>query len=248
MELVQSSRILSTTLLGGPGGRRYAAVEIACAAEFRPGQYLMIRSHRREVRWPYPYWIQKKTERGLVVLAAPAQDLFSAEAGDAVEYWGPRGRCPLEAGEQAVLVAEPATAYLLSAFVEAGHCGSYILIGSHAEAGLIPENPVYAATAAEAAALSAAPSAIPAATVCRTIAVLNPDQLEQFAAALPNSVKNHTLIFISNKKACGIDACKGCYLHSATERFGINVCCQGPYLPLSQIDFAADGTCFENFD
>ena len=44
-----------------------------------------------------------------------------------------------------------------------------------------------------------------------------------------------------------MDGCKGCYLHAGDKKFGINVCCEGPFMPLSVIDFEADGKCFEAF-
>lgn len=236
---VVESRILSRRELTGPGARRYAEVEIACTQAFGPGQYLMVRTENREVRWPYPYFIHGRTDRGLLVLAEAHQDLFLSTPGAAVEYWGPRGTAPLAAGEQVTLVAEDATAFLLLPFLAAGACQKLYLVGG--EGGTVFGAETVSCPTAEAAATLAH------AGDGRVVVSLNIGNLKAFSAAVPDGKKRDTLVFISNKKACGMDGCKGCYLHSKDDSFGVNVCCSGPFLPLLNIDFEADGKCFEAY-
>lgn len=236
---VVESHILNRRELTGPGARLYAEVEIACTQAFAPGQYLMVRTENREVRWPYPYFIHGRTDRGLLVLAASHQDLFLSTSGTAVEYWGPRGTAPLAVGERVTLVAEDATAFLLIPFLATGAYHKYCLVGG--EGGTVFDAVgVSRATAEEAAHLADAEGE-------RVVVSLNIGNLKAFYGAVPNEKKGDILVFVSNKKACGMDGCKGCYLHSKDNAFGVNVCCSGPFLPLLNIDFEADGRCFETY-
>lgn len=238
---VTESKILRRTDLRLLGDRRYREFEIAGAEDYEAGQYLMIRTNNREVGWPYPYFIHRKTEHGLVVLAREDQDLCRSKEEDRIEYWGPRGTSPLAGEESPVLIAEPAVYFAVYPFVCEKAYRRLILVGQEAEGrGEPPEEVQYCREISEAAELLDKESG-------PVIAALNPKTAEVFAERIAAERKKDIALLVTNKKACGIDGCKGCYLHSSDLKFGINVCCKGPFMPLHLIDFEADGHCFETY-
>lgn len=229
-EFVVDSRIIGTGRAAVTGGGVYAQCTVACdAPAFLPGQYLMVRLAGPGVNWPYPYVITGVAPGGYTVLANAGQPLARCHAGDKVQYWGPRGSGAVAPSEKLTLVAQPQTAYLLAPFD-----------GPLAEWALLP-----AVQSGEAARQTG--QAMAAAQGRKPLVALNPDALMALDAALPDEARARSLLFVSNKKACGFDACKGCYLHSETDSFGINVCCQGPFMPWPLVDLARDIGCFEYF-
>lgn len=242
-DFVMESRILRCTDLKFFGDRAYREFVIEGNEGFAPGQYLMIRTKNREVGWPYPYFIHGKTAKGLLVLAREDQDLYCGREGDAVQYWGPRGTSPLNGEEFPVLVTEPAVYFAVYPFVCEKVYRKLMIVGKEtsgsAEALKTAE---FCGTIGDAAKLLETEGGRGP-----VIAALNPGAAEAFIEALSADRKNDTVLFVSNKKACGIDGCKGCYLHGGDTKFGINVCCKGPFMPLSAIDFKADGRCFETY-
>lgn len=242
-DFVTESRILRCRDLYFFGGRKYREFEIASEDTFEAGQYLMIRTKTREVNWPYPYFIHSRTVDGLAVLAREDQELYNCVTDEGIECWGPRGMAP--AGEAIcgkkgpVLVTEPAVYFAVYPFVCRKAYRRLIVAGAKdgdADVAAVE----YCGGIKEAAKLLDQETG-------PVIAALNPDAAKEFAECITEERKKETYLFVSNKKACGIDGCKGCYLHGGDTKFGINVCCKGPFMPLSVIDFEADGRCFEAF-
>lgn len=266
-DFVMESRILRCTDLKFFGDRAYREFVIEGNEGFAPGQYLMIRTKNREVGWPYPYFIHGKTKKGLLVLAREDQDLYSGREGDAVQYWGPRGTSPLHGEELPVLVTEPAVYFAVYPFVCEKAYRRLIIVGNGSTAPAdctvseekidSVENVDFAerfSSVEELKSVEFCSNICEAAKLLETeagrgpvITALNPGTAKAFAETVSTDRKNDTVLFVSNKKACGIDGCKGCYLHSGDVKFGINVCCKGPFMPLPMIDFEADGRCFETY-
>lgn len=238
---VVESSIISRKEIVGFAGRKYAEIEIDNIFDFEPGQYLMICTENREVEWPYPYFLQRKTECKVTVLAEEHQDLYQSQSGDRIRFWGPRGTSPLQPGRVPVLVADPAVGFILAPFLKEGQYQKLCVIGKESPSPMLTGiNVLYCddiQTVAEK--VSEENSQI--------IAALNPDNAEAFSECVKKERKEDIFLYISNKKACGLDGCKGCYLHDQNGGFGINVCCKGPFLPLSSVDFERDRGCLEQF-
>lgn len=248
-DFVTESRILCCADLNFFGDRKYREFEVAGTESFAVGQYLMMRTKNREVGWPYPYFIHGKTEKGLLVLAREDQDLYSCREGDTVEYWGPRGTSPLNGTELPILVTEPAVYFAVYPFICEKAYQKLIIIGTE---NTVPADNMISAEIFNSVEICSKLS--DAVKLLETeagrgpvIAAFNPGTAETFAETVSKDRKNNTVLLVSNKKACGIDGCKGCYLHSGDTKFGINVCCKGPFMPLTVIDFKADGRCFETY-
>lgn len=249
-DFVTGSRILRRMDLYFFGGRKYREFEIASGESFEAGQYLMIRTKNREVSWPYPYFIHRRTAAGLVVLAREDQDLYNSAPNDFVEYWGPQGTAPVDGKERPILVAEPAVCFALYPFLCRQAYRRLIITGPKFEdAAINPESARYCSEIGEAEYCSEIGEAVSllGEETGPVIAAFNPAAAKIFAENTAKERKKDTYIFVSNKKACGMDGCKGCYLHSGDTKFGINVCCKGPFMPLDVINFEADGRCFETF-
>lgn len=260
---VRESRVLGKKHCFCVGTKRYAEFEIESRGEddglmsddeeklmaehlkFHAGEYLMIRTHNREVGWPYPYMIHGVTDRGFLVLAAEDQDLFWSGLKDPVEYWGPRGTGPLDAEQSFVLLTEPAVFFLVRPFLGMSGLRGIVLIDpENTEISPELENLVRCAD------MNIAWKTVKNMQSDRVIAALNPKNAEMLSEVFGEDEiewGNRVFLYVTNKKACGIDACKGCYLHSPKEKFGINVCCKGPFMPLNMIDFEADRKCFETY-
>lgn len=258
---VTESRVLSRTEIS-LAGRSYAEFEIAGDIAFEPGQYLMLRTTTHKNTWPCPYPLVRTTERGAAVLAEGRQELYKCRAGDAVQYWGPRGTAPAEKGSMPILAAEPAAYFLLYPFLTAGLCKKLILLDT-GDGAFAPwdqssvmrflnlSGPEQGKNS-DGSSVEYYPDIIQAAEAAlkepgRVILVLNPQNAEAFAGHIPDEKKDSFFLYISNKKACGIDGCKGCYLHGRDGGMGINVCCQGPFMPLSVIDFEKDRKSLEEY-
>lgn len=221
-------------------GRKYAEYEIAGVSDFKMGQYLMICTENKETKWPYPYFLHQKTDGGAVVLAAENQDLYKSSVGDPIQYWGPRGSSPLNGEEEIVLAAEPAVYFAVYPFLKTEHSRKVLILNGQKEEVLQDEKMVcYENIAALTGAVKRETGKI--------IAALNPENAKAFAEQFTEEEKENIFFYVSNKKACGMDGCKGCYLHSRENSFGINVCCKDPFMPLSVIDFEKDGKSFETF-
>lgn len=223
---VVDSKITGSVPVEVPGGSTCTECTIACeGAVFAPGQYLMVRVDGCGVSWPYPYIISGAGPEGYRVLANVAQPLAACKAGDVVQYWGPRGSAATGPDEALLLVAQPETAHLLQPF--AGPQAQWTLLGQEPVEGLARK--------------------MDTEKVRKALVALNPDTLLALDAALSDDARARSLLFVSNKKACGFDACKGCYLHSQDDAFGINVCCRGPFMPYETVDLEQDIKCFETF-
>ena len=258
---VTESRILSRTEIS-LAGRNYAEFEIAGDITFEPGQYLMLRTNTCKHAWPCPYPLIRKTEHGASVLADTRQDLYQCWEGDTIQYWGPRGTSPAEKDSLPVLAAEPAAYFLLYPFLTAGLCRKLLIFDTDGNA-FEPDDQISAMrflniSCSEQEKISGEfsvecfPDLIQTAKAAlkepgRVILALNPKNAEAFAEHTPDGQKDSVFLYISNKKACGIDSCKGCYLHDRDGGMGINVCCKGPFMPLSMIDFEKDGKSLEEF-
>ncbi len=240
-DFVTRSRILRCMDIQFFGGKTYREFEIASDENFEAGQYLMIRTGNREVNWPSPYFIHKKTAGGLVVLAREDQELYKSGLNDCVEYWGPRGTTPVDGKESPILVTEQGARFAVYPFICGNAYNRLIIVGHKREdIGQNSEMVEYCEEIGEISGLIGKDES-------PVIGAFNPAAAKAFAKALSEERKKNTYIFVSNKKACGIDGCKGCYLHNDDTSFGINVCCKGPFMPLGIIDFEVDGRCFETF-
>lgn len=237
---VIESRILSRKEISCFGGRKYAEYEIEGVPDFKQGQYLMICTENKETKWPYPYFLHQKTDGKAVVLAAEYQDLYESRTGDTIQYWGPRGSSPLDGEEEVVLAAEPAVCFAVYPFLKSGNSRKTLILNGQKEEVLQEEKTVYYENIAVLAEAVKRESG-------KIIVALNLENAEEFAGQFTEEEKEKIFFYVSNKKACGMDGCKGCYLHSKENSFGINVCCKGPFMPLSVIDFEKDGKSFETF-
>lgn len=242
--------------------RDYAEYEIAGNIDFEPGQYLMLRTKNHETTWPYPYFLIRKTEHGVTVLAEKRQELYKCRAGDTVQFWGPRGTSPIKKGGLPILAAEPATCFLLYPFLSAGLCQKLFILDLYG--GFIAQKEEFSVShILNFSDMAYGKKSMDCPVSCytdisqaaeaileerhRIITALNPQSAALFAEHIPDDRKVSFFLYISNKKACGIDGCKGCYLHDRDGGMGINVCCKGPFMPLSIIDFEKDGKSLEEF-
>lgn len=239
---VFDSRVISLQEMIAKDGRTLHALELEYADfYYQPGQFVMIQNQGDGFHWSYPYMIYRKTNRGLIVIAAQDSSLFSLEPGARISIWGANGiGCPII--KETIFVAEPATLHLIAPLVHACSSPTLILIGSENSVpeDLCPTNTYFVSDEGKVQPYLK--------NELETIYMaLNVPVLEKILNCTDHSLKERTKIFVSTQIGCGIGACKSCYLHSPDIKIGIPVCCNGPYLPFSMIDFEKDRKCFQTF-
>jgi len=241
-ESVVDSFILNRQDFTAKDGRAFHLLELSYPGfQYAPGQFVMVQLQKQGFQWSYPYMIYQKTENGFQILATHTSSLFSAASGDSVAVWGANGKgCTLP--ESALFIAEAATLHLILPLTKACQNPHLILIGSAEmySTDLLPEQISYM-------------SDISAVTSClanckdKIYMALNMTALESILNNSNECRKKEMTIFVSTRIGCGIGACKSCYLHSPDINIGIPVCCNGPYLSLTSIDFEKDRKCFATF-
>lgn len=239
---VIDSTVLSTQIITSNDGRTFHLLELEYPEfTYEPGQFVMIQNQGDSFHWSYPYMIYEGTAHGLKVIAADGSSLFPLEIGSKIAIWGANGTGHQPSGH-AAFVAEPSTLHLLTPLLHACAAPSLIVIGSKdsVPGEWIPAGTRFVSDGADCVKLLAAES--------DTIYMaLNLMVLEAVMGNADKALKKQTLIFVSTRIGCGIGACKSCYLHSPDIHVGIPVCCNGPYLPYSMIDFEKDRKCFQTF-
>lgn len=239
---VIDSTILSTEIITAGDGRTYHLLELEYPEfTYEPGQFVMIQNQGDVFHWSYPYMIYENTARGLKVIAAEGSSLFSIGTSSKIAIWGANGTGCQPDGH-AAFVAEPATLHLLLPLLHACAAPSLIVIGSKdsVPGEWIPADTRFVSDGANVVKLLT--------SVSDTVYMaLNVPVLEDVMSNAKEAMKKQTLVFVSTRIGCGIGACKSCYLHSPDIHVGVPVCCNGPYLPYSKIDFEKDRKCFQTF-
>lgn len=227
-------------------GRHYQVITIA-SPDFSglPGQFVMIQKQEGGFAWSYPYMILENTPGGLKVIATPMASLWNITAGAQIALWGANGRaCPLTGCE--TFVAEPATFHLILPLIKHTTAPRLIIVGDPHElpAQLLPENTLFTTADSEVFHIleTVDTPVYMALNIATMEAIIPQNNLQQ-----PPAFVNRLFLFVSTQIGCGIGACKSCYLHSPDMAMGIPVCCNGPYLPYTSIDFQKDRKCFQVF-
>ena len=236
------TKTLGKKLCKSADGRRLEIHEIAYEGfDFLPGQFVMIQIASRNFEWAYPYLILCKSDSGFKVTAAARTSLYGMEPGTSLVVWGANGR-GIQTEPSVTLVAEAATIFLTAPFLHAAPNCSMIFIGKKESvvSDMAPSAVTVVSSCDEASSLLAK-------TEGAVIMALNYPTVMEVMAGSEDRLKERTQIFASTPMACGVNACKGCYLHSPDLRSGFPVCCEGPYLPYNRIDFVTDEKCFHHF-
>ena len=242
VKIVLETNVLAVNTLIGPQKREYREVTVSYPGfSFCPGQFVMIKKNIGPSCWAYPYMIQREREDSFTVYAAKGTSLFDACPGLPVVVWGPSGKT-VSVDRDAVVVTEPAAAFLATPFLNRNPSCKFIALTSRENAGLMSgyANGSYVESVDEAGALL---REMKASTV---IGALNMDTVRALVAAGVSG--RSVMAFASTKISCGVDGCKSCYLHSPELPLGLSVCCNGPYLPYDKIDFEANIRCFHAFE
>lgn len=233
---------LNREALKSADGRRLEIHEIAYEGfDFIPGQFVMVQVVSRSFEWAYPYMVLCKSDSGFKVTATPRSSLYGLNPGTPLTVWGANGR-GLSIDSPVTLVAEASTLFLTAPFFHTGPDHSLIYIGKEDSfinnLGTIHKTIVSSCSEA---------SHMLTDTEGTIIIALNYSNIREVMDTASDSLKARTEIFASTTIACGVGACKGCYLHSPDIQSGFAVCCEGPYLPYNRIDFDTDEKCFHYF-
>lgn len=236
---VLDTKILSRTERTGCG-QNWVVFEIVYPGfTFSPGQFVMIRGGSNTFNWSYPYMVQGATEEGFTIVSQPGGALYGCCPGDAVVVWGALGNPP--AGGELTLVAQPESYHFVAPLLKLAGAKTLVMVGGEA-----PEAIPGGVTVVNAAGPKEA-SQVLSEDGGRAALALNLPELMATMANVPDALKKDALVFAYTKMGCGIGACRGCYLHSPDIKTGIAVCCEGPYLPYTKIDFETDKNCFQVF-
>ena len=247
---VIDTHIVSVQNLFPIQGRTLQMIEIASPGfDSQPGQFVMIQKQDEGFAWSYPYMVFENTSNGLKVLASSQSSLWNIKAGASIALWGANGKaCDLKGNE--IFVAEASTLHLILPLVHHTQMPSLILWGKPLKplSSCLPENTEFMDNGQ--AILQYLKNAD-----ANIYMALNLPVLEQIIplsenAPAPSSLpelSQRLFIFASTQIGCGIGACKACYLHNPKLRMGIPVCCNGPYIPYTMIDFEKDKKCFQVF-
>lgn len=235
-KIVRDTKILSR-IERASCGRNWVVFEIAYPGfTFRPGQFVMIGGGRNTFSWSYPYMIQGATEEGFTIVSQPDGALYDCRSGDAVVVWGALGNPPAEG--ELTLVAQPESYHFVAPLLKLAGAKKLVMVGGGAPEA-IPGEVIAVNTAGPREA-----SQVLSQDGRRLALALNLPELTATMANVPDVQKKDALVFAYTKIGCGIGACRGCYLHSPDIKTGIAVCCEGPYLPYTKIDFETDKNCF----
>lgn len=202
------------------------------------GQFVMIRRESGGFHWAFPYMIQDFTAQSLEVLASRDASLFPAQAGESVALWGANGQGYKFSAEDHFL-AEPATVHLILPLLKKLPEVKFHILGKEGSfpAELLPSVPVFSED-------MTVPVREYNKTAGKIFMALNIETAERILPLLTEDRKQETFFFVAAQMSCGIGACRSCYLHSPDIQTGIPVCCNGPFIPLNSIDFAADKKIF----
>ncbi|MDR2931849.1 MAG: hypothetical protein LBV27_01950 [Oscillospiraceae bacterium] len=205
---------------------------------YAPGQYVMLAGVKCGADWPTPLTIQRATGDRFTVIIHPDCPLYGLKAGDAVAVWGPNGTgVAMASGETAAIITDARGCLPVRPYVEAfgDHLsGVYLVGGGDASTVLRADITEKADDPAE---------------LKDRAAVLNADKvlmalpvglIVKWKQAVPDDLAARTYAFIAAKIACGVGGCKSCFITSGDRSFGFPVCCKGPMLPLTAVDFARD--------
>ena len=239
---VIKTSIIKKDIKSSKDGRLYEILEIAYQDfQFTPGQFVMIQKSTNTFDWSYPYMILCATQNGFQITAVPGSSLYGSLPGQMLSLWGANGK-GLTFSEPPTLICEPATEFLVTPFSYAYADSSMIFIGRPESAITCssPRNITFVNSPEEVFDILKSHS-------CSFIFALNYPALSSIFKHLDTPVKERSFIFASTGIACGIGACRGCYLHSPDIRVGIPVCCEGPYLPSNRIQLPEDAKCFHFF-
>ena len=137
VKIVLETNVLAVNTLIGPQKREYREVTVSYPGfSFCPGQFVMIKKNIGPSCWAYPYMIQREREDGFTVYAAKGTSLFDACPGLPVVVWGPSGKA-VSADRDAVVVTEPAAAFLATPFLNRNPSCKFIALTSRENAGLL---------------------------------------------------------------------------------------------------------------
>lgn len=225
-------------------GRHYAVVTVAMEhMQFQPGQFMMVKTCDAEVRWGFPYLIQRADEGSFTVLAPRDSDLYRQLPGSEIAVWGPRGTAALAAEEPFVLVAEEATydRILPLAINHAQQCRLLLMVGGGEQNGIrLLDEQVSVAYLNDVESICVALEGMEDE---RIVAALNPAGMKVFCGFATAGIRARTRMFVPTKIGCGIGACTGCVIHTPDSPVGIRICEEGPFLPLERIDLETDMHC-----
>lgn len=238
---VLETNTIEKTVLRSKDGRCHEIHEIACDSfDFLPGQFVMIQIKTDSFHWSYPYMILDKTCRGFKVTSVERSSLYGKPAGTRLVLWGANGNGIKTSS--CTLVAEAATCFLTAPFSSAYPSCQMLFFGSRESAveQACPKETQYISSPGQIATILEASTG-------QVLMALNLPTLTAIMKDASLCLKSRTLVFASVDIACGVNACKGCYLHSPSIAVGIPVCCHGPYLPYDEIDFETDAKCFHYF-
>ena len=246
--IIKDTTIINKTSYTGIDGRKYAELEIAFDDfNFKPGQFMMIKTTNMGVNWSYPYMIINKSEKGFRVIAKEDTSIFNYGLESKVTVFGPGGKGVEIEDEGYIVVAEGATYPLVSSFVKNsdGKCEKVIFVGKENEVQFPVSDEEHGEVYFED--INKASEFINNAASKKIIIALNLDTLLPLMEKVQEDKKDNILVFVSTKMGCGVGACRGCYIHSPEVKTGISVCCEGPFMPYKIIDFEVDKKCFQTF-
>lgn len=245
---MNNNAVIETTIIGkkichSKDGRSHEIHEIAYDGfQFLPGQFVMIQVKADAFDWSYPYMILDKTNSGFTVIAVKRSSLYGKNQGTDLILWGANGR-GLQIPASCTMVTEAATCFLTAPIATADPSCHLFYYGTPESAipEICPSQTAYHRSLREIAGILEQGTE-------PVYMALNLPTLKELMEDASSSLKARTTVFAAVDMACGVNACKGCYLHSPSIAVGIPVCCHGPYLPYTEIDFAADEKCFHYFE
>lgn len=239
---VVDTSILAKTHIAGPEGRCYALVEIGYQnLQCEPGQYVMVKRLDLGFQWSYPHLVYDTGEASFRVIVSEQAKLYAARKGDAVQVFGANGK-GVKLEEGAMLVAEPSTYFLMAPLAKAASGATLLCVGGEVKPFVSEQVQMVCECDLSELTCRLAEAKGPVAMA------LNPPVLRRLMENALPELQERTWVFASTEIGCGMNACKGCYLHSPEVRQGISVCCEGPYMPYKRIDFKTDEKCFHLFD
>ncbi len=234
---ISDTKVLSCAPVKGVDGAMWKCVEIeAPGISFAPGQYIMAAAKIGAVNWPSPLMIQQASACGVIALIHPNSPLYVLEEGALVTVWGPCGTGIAVGEESTVLLTDGPGWLLVAPYAKAypSQCTA-LLYGAAATSGMhegisVSSIDSFAKVSQEETVKSAA----------RVIVALPLKELSQLLSALPKDIAGKVSVFVGTRVACGLGACKSCFITGGGVSYGIAVCKEGPFLKAPDIDFARD--------
>lgn len=238
---VIETTIIQKEFIPGPPKRSYSLITLAYPGfSYDPGQFVMIQNQNEGFQWSYPYMIYSSNDNSVTVLAHERSSLYKREEGNKEAIWGANGS-GLCGKVPTLLLAEPATFFLIAPLLNMYPQCRMLLIGNP---GSVPARLCTSQTFFTTDQSQILAEIEKSDCVC---AALNLDTSAPLLSSADSSLKEKILYFANTQIGCGIGACKACYLHDPDIQVGIPVCCKGPFLPYSSIDFNIDRNCFVTF-